>query len=83
MTHEISSSRTLRHMRNLLLHLLAEAREGGMEKEDKELIPDKCGSIGHRPLWDRCPKRPFQRLLSCVMIGPNGFMIVFFFHTEM
>ena len=32
---------------------------GGMEKEkeeEEEKIP-LCESIGHRPLWGRCPKR--------------------------
>ena len=32
---------------------------GGMEekeKKEKEKIP-LCGSIGHRSLWVRCPKR--------------------------
>ena len=28
--------------------------EGGMEKE-KDKIPHMCESIGHRPLWGRCP----------------------------
>ena len=27
------------------------------EKEKKEKIPHLCESIGHRPLWGRCPKR--------------------------
>ena len=29
-----------------------------MEKEEKEeeKIPHMCESIGHRPLWSRCPK---------------------------
>ena len=35
--------------------------EGGTkkmeEKEEKEKIPHMCESIGHRPLWGRCPKR--------------------------
>ena len=35
---------------------------GGMEKEKKEKkkeekIPHMCESIGHRPLWGRCPKK--------------------------
>ena len=32
--------------------------EGGTEKkmEEKEKIPHKCESIGHRPLRGRCPK---------------------------
>ena len=34
---------------------------GGTEKEEKkekeeEKIPHMCESIGHRPLWGRCPK---------------------------
>ena len=34
--------------------------EGGTKKEEKEKeekIPHMCESIGHRPLWGRCPKR--------------------------
>ena len=27
------------------------------EKEKKEKIPHMCESIGHRPLWGRCPKK--------------------------
>ena len=34
--------------------------EGGTEKkkeeEKEEKIPHMCESIGHRPLWGRCPK---------------------------
>ena len=26
------------------------------EKEEEEKIPHTCESIGHRPLWGRCPK---------------------------
>ena len=26
------------------------------EKEKEEKIPHMCESIGHRPLWGRCPK---------------------------
>ena len=32
---------------------------GGAEKEEKEEEEEKfplCESIGHRPLWGRCPK---------------------------
>ena len=28
------------------------------EKEEKEKIPHMCESIGHRPLWGRCPASP-------------------------
>ena len=36
---------------------------GGMEEEEKkkekeEKIPHMCESIGHRPLWSRCPASP-------------------------
>ena len=40
-----------------------EAGERGGTKEEKEKeeeeekIPHMCESIGHRPLWGRCPKR--------------------------
>ena len=27
------------------------------EEEKKEKIPHMCESIGHRPLWGRCPKK--------------------------
>ena len=33
---------------------------GGMEEEEEEKEKEKiplCESIGHRPLWGRCPKR--------------------------
>ena len=35
--------------------------EGGTKEEEKkkkeeEKIPHMCESIGHRPLWGRCPK---------------------------
>ena len=32
------------------------AEEEEEEEEEKEKIPHMCGSIGHRPLWGRCPK---------------------------
>ena len=31
---------------------------GGMEEEREEKIPHMCESIGHRPLWGRCPASP-------------------------
>ena len=39
--------------------LVAGGRGGAEEKkeeEKKEKIPHMCESIGHRPLWGRCPK---------------------------
>ena len=36
--------------------------EGGAEEEKEkkeEKIPHMCESIGHRPLWGRCPKSDF------------------------
>ena len=27
------------------------------EKEKEEKIPHMCESMGHRPLWGRCPKK--------------------------
>ena len=45
---------------------------GGAEKEEEEKeekIPHMCESIGHRPLWGRCPKRsPFGRVAIVYMI---------------
>ena len=39
--------------------LVAGGRGGAEEKEEeekkKEKIPHMCESIGHRPLWGRCP----------------------------
>ena len=39
--------------------------EGGVEEkkeeeeeEEEEKIPHMCESIGHRPLWNRCPAPP-------------------------
>ena len=26
------------------------------EEEEEEKVPHMCESIGHRPLWGRCPK---------------------------
>ena len=34
-----------------------EEEEKEEEKEKEEKIPHMCKSIGHRPLWGRCPKR--------------------------
>ena len=31
-------------------------RAGMKKKKKKEKIPHMCESIGHRPLWGRCPK---------------------------
>ena len=28
------------------------------EKKEEEKIPHMCESIGHRPLWGRCPALP-------------------------
>ena len=33
-----------------------EEEEEEEEEEEKEKIPHMCESIGHRPLWGRCPK---------------------------
>ena len=48
--------------------------EGGTEEEKKEeeeeKIPHMCESIGHRPLWGRCPKRG-RRQLILFQILPN------------
>ena len=33
-----------------------EKKEEEKEKEKEEKIPHMCESIGHRPLWGRCPK---------------------------
>ena len=30
-------------------------KEKEEEKEEREKIPHLCESIGHRPLWGRCP----------------------------
>ena len=40
---------------------------GGTEEEEQveEKIPHMCESIGHRPLWGRCPKGPLIRSLVC------------------
>ena len=32
-------------------------KEKEKEEEEEEKIPHMCESIGHRPLWSRCPKR--------------------------
>ena len=44
------------------------AKAGGTEKKkkkkkekEKEKIPHMCESIGHRPLWGRCPKGKTER----------------------
>ena len=31
------------------------------EKKKKEKIPHMCESLGHRPLWRRCPKKRIER----------------------
>ena len=33
-------------------------KEKKEEEKEKEKIPHKCESIGHRPLWGRCPASP-------------------------
>ena len=43
--------------------LVAGGRGGAEEKKEeeekkKEKIPHMCESIGHRPLWGRCPAPP-------------------------
>ena len=37
------------------------AEEKKEEEKKKEKIPHMCESIGHRPLWGRCPKRTDQK----------------------
>ena len=34
-----------------------EEEEEEEEEKMEEKIPHMCESIGHRPLWGRCPKR--------------------------
>ena len=46
------------HGKNLSLELKVEPQRGWTDKggEGKREISPMCESIGHRPLWSRCPK---------------------------
>ena len=46
---------------------------GGMKEEkEKEKIPLMCESIGHRPLWGRCPKGKIHMWLQLHRVTPLG-----------
>ena len=60
-----------------------EEEEEEEEEKMEEKIPHMCESIGHRPLWGRCPKsgvkRGILRLFSHVLYDPiypsEGWMV--------
>ena len=50
--------------------------EGGTEKKEKEKekeekIPHMCESVGHRPLWGRCPKRKDDIFIQFIRLKTN------------
>ena len=47
---------------------LREGMEKKEKKKEEEKIPHMCESIGHRPLWGRCPKA----LASAISLQPGG-----------
>ena len=51
-----------------------EEEEEEKEKKEEELIPHMCESIGHRPLWGRCPKKHIYSVGYQFSPGKQGFM---------